>query len=535
MDKLKIKYSCLNPRFVRNRYTGETFIANCGVCKACLTRLANAASYKCRLHGVDYKYQMFVTLTYDNENIPLLHAEPSQFDLEVATGHSSIIDSCQSYDLYDVTERFNSTTFGGQVVARCFVKPSYLKSLQDKYKYFGDRIPYLSVYDSQCFLKRFRKILKKYSNEKITYYIVGEYGPVHFRPHFHVLFFFNSDQTLSAFGQALREAWKLGRIDYSLSRGKCAQYVAKYVNCNCNIPRVYTSRALRPFAHHSRNFAKSLFTIKKQEIYEASPKAFDESCVQVFGSDSDVYPWRSVVSLFYPKCKRFNSSTYSELSYTYTILSTAQSAYSLKKVSDLVNVVLNDIIDFHHDSQSVYTTLNKVSSFSREYISAFICNLIFPLDKDGFPVLDFDFSKLTTKEIELYKNRIASIFYCSNHFLKFCCDGDCHKTDLMLHKIIDFYNHRDYLNLKRQYQLQEEFADKYIQGDISYLYTLYDNVPIEVDDAGVRYFSLNDYEVYLYDSLYLFEPYQEFVAYVNDEWSKNVKHKYLNDQNEIFV
>lgn len=535
MDNLKIKYSCLNPRFVRNRYTGETFIANCGVCKACLTRLANAASYKCRLHGADYKYQMFATLTYDNENIPLLHAEPSQFDYEVATEHSQIVDTCQSYDLYDVTERFNNTTFGGQVVARCFVKPSYLKSLQDKFKYFADRIPYLSVYDSQCFLKRFRKILKKYTNEKITYYLVGEYGPVHFRPHFHVLFFFNSDQTLQAFGQALREAWKLGRIDFSLSRGKCAQYVAKYVNCNCNIPRVYSARSVRPFAHHSRNFAKSLFTSKKKEIYAATPKSFDEACSTVFGSDADVYPWRSIVSLFYPKCKKFNSSTYSELSYTYSILSTAQSAYSLKKVSDLTNAVLKDIIDFHHDSQSVYTTLNKVSSFSREYISAFICNLIFPLDNDGFPVLDFDFSKLTSKEIKSYKNRIASIFYCSNHFLKFCCDGDSHKTDMMLHKIIDYYHHRDYLNLKRQYQLQEQYAEKYIQGDISYLYSLYDNVPIEIDDAGVRYFSLNDYEVYLYDSLYHFEPYQEFVSYVNDEWSKNVKHKYLNDQNEIFV
>lgn len=105
----------------------------------------------------------------------------------------------------------------------------------------------------------------------------------------------------------------------------------------------------------------------------------------------------------------------------------------------------------------------------------------------------------------------------------------------MLHKIIDYYKHRDYLNLKHQYQLQEQYADKFIQGDISYLYTLYDNVPIEEDDDGVRYFSLNDYEVYLYESLYLFEPYQEFVSYINEEWSKNVKHKFLNDQNEIFV
>ncbi len=531
----RIKYSCLNPRIVRNRYSGDIFVANCGVCKACLTRLANEASYKCRLHGANYKYQMFATLTYDNENIPLLHAEPSQFDIEVATEHSLTVDDCQSYDLYDVTERFNKTSFGGQVVARCFVKPSYLKSLQDKFKYFGDRIPYLSVYDSQCFLKRFRKALNKYSDEKITYYLVGEYGPVHFRPHFHVLFFFNSDKTLQAFGKALSQSWTLGRIDYSLSRGKCAQYVAKYVNCNCNIPRVYSARSVRPFAHHSRDFAKSVFTSKKKEIYEATPKSFDEACSEVFGNDVDVYPWRSIVSLFYPKCKRFNSSNYSELSFTYQILRRAQRAYKLQKVSEIVNAVFKDIIAFHHDYKSVYTIKNKVSFTTREYISAFICNLISPLDRYGFPVLDFDFSKLSLYELEKYKIRIASIFYCSNHFFKFCCDGDWSKTDMMLLKIIDFYNHRDYLNLKHQYQIQEQFADKYIQGDISYLYTLYDNVPIEEDDSGVRYFSLNDYEVYLYDSLFLFEPYQDFVAYINEEWSKNVKHKYLNDQNEIFV
>lgn len=70
-----IKLSCLRPRIVKNKYTGETFTSGCGTCKACLMRLANRAAYQCALQENDYKYCMFVTLTYDNENIPLLQIQ----------------------------------------------------------------------------------------------------------------------------------------------------------------------------------------------------------------------------------------------------------------------------------------------------------------------------------------------------------------------------------------------------------------------------------------------------------------------------
>ena len=62
---------------------------------------------------------------------------------------------------------------------------------------YGDNlIPFLNYVDVQNYIKRLRKYLFKKlgSYETLHFYAVGEYGPVHFRPHFHLLLFSNSDE-----------------------------------------------------------------------------------------------------------------------------------------------------------------------------------------------------------------------------------------------------------------------------------------------------------------------------------------------------
>lgn len=266
--------SCLRPRRVRNKYTGEVFTVGCGTCPACLTRLANKASYMCSLQEADYKYCMFVTLTYSDDYIPLMRLETEFTHQNVDSLVTDGVSVFQTYDCVDVTPRFDKKIFG-EVVAKCNCTPFYITQVQHKVKVraLGD-IPYLSRYDAQCFMKRFRKHLTKYSNEKISYYLVGEYGPVHFRPHFHILFYFNTQQTLENFRQVLYKSWTFGRVDYSLSRGKANSYVAKYVNCAHSIPRIYTDRSIRPFCLHSQNFALGFYKSQKKEIYENVPKSF---------------------------------------------------------------------------------------------------------------------------------------------------------------------------------------------------------------------------------------------------------------------
>ena len=88
-------------------------------------------------------------------------------------------------------------------------------------------------------IKRLRRHLDQYTNEKISFYAVGEYGPVHFRPHFHILLFFNSQEIVDVLRECHNKSWKFGRSDIQCSNGGCASYVASYVNSLASAPPLY--------------------------------------------------------------------------------------------------------------------------------------------------------------------------------------------------------------------------------------------------------------------------------------------------------
>jgi hypothetical protein len=91
--------------------------------------------------------------------------------------------------------------------------------------------------------------------EPLHFYAVGEYGPVHFRPHYHLLLFTNSDQVSQVLRYCHDKSWKLGRSDFQRSAGGAGSYVASYVNSLCAAPLLYRScRAFRPKSRASIGF-----------------------------------------------------------------------------------------------------------------------------------------------------------------------------------------------------------------------------------------------------------------------------------------
>ena len=89
-------------------------------------------------------------------------------------------------------------------------------------------IPFLNYVDVQNYIKRLRKYLfKKLGKyEMIHFYVVGEYGPVHFRPHFHLLLFSNSPEVAKVLRECHDKSWKLGRSDFQITRGGASSYVS---------------------------------------------------------------------------------------------------------------------------------------------------------------------------------------------------------------------------------------------------------------------------------------------------------------------
>ena len=516
---------CYHPKKIRNA-NGDWLSVSCGCCQACLARMSKKASYQCSLHEQDYKFCMFVTLTYSNDNIPLLRLEEFQDNG----------NNVHYYKMYDVTERLQAAqNIIGNFVSNATLTPFYLSQIRRKFHYFGNDVPYLSRYDAQCFLKRFRKHLSKITNDKITYYLVGEYGPVHFRPHFHVLFFFDSETIIQNFSKVLYKAWSLGRVDYSQSRGKCSTYVAQYVNSRNSVPRIYQDRAIRPFCLHSQKFAQRFYQDKKAEIYENENFRFTDIVRTVGSTVSNTYAWRSLVSAFFPKCRGFNSLSFPQLTFSYLLLQHAKRFYGNdKKISELTELICSDL--FSHSwkyEEFVFSSKTRTKDYFLYFVHRNItrCDDVFVISSTE---RKWRYCDLSLEQWQSIKQSVASLLYMSSHFIQFVCDGNISLASDRIRKICVFYSNRDYDNLVSQYSLQDILLSDCSDDDTSLLYYLYDNVFDRSDDAGVRYFVLNDYEVRLYRYLTEIPYYEVFKQVTSDYYNKSVKHKHLNDLNEIF-
>ena len=252
---------CLHPRIVVNPYTGQELVTGCGVCKSCLMNRANKMSFLCSLEEQDNKFCLFFTLTYAPEFMP------------EAVG---VIDKHRCIKFVSRCDRLHDR---GKVV--CVdenpehAERSYLGMMYYKMK-LNDCIGYCSVREMQLFIKRLRKYVYKKTSKSFRYYVVSEYGPKTFRPHYHGMLFTNDRQVLQVLGNGVRACWKYGRVDYSLSRGKCSSYVARYVNSTYFIPPFLGNGTSKPFSLHSWFFAQSFYRNKKKEIYENAPAEFEQ-------------------------------------------------------------------------------------------------------------------------------------------------------------------------------------------------------------------------------------------------------------------
>ena len=128
---------------------------------------------------------------------------------------------------------------------------------------------------------------------------MGEYGPVHFRPHFHLLLFFNSSEIADVLRECHNKSWKLGRSDIQRSNGGCASYVASYVNSLASAPALYRScRAFKPRSRAPLDFlrkARHLTRVKMsmRRLRRKSIRSLmDESIILMASLSAQLPPYR---------------------------------------------------------------------------------------------------------------------------------------------------------------------------------------------------------------------------------------------------
>lgn len=300
-DLLKAADHCQYRSFVTNRYTGQRIAVDCGQCDYCIHKRAQKASMRVKTAGSAFKYSYFVTLTYDNEHVPLMHCEVLHSEYEDAlsiSGNKVFGYECHSYiPVSDYqpedssrlrhiffTQVQGTVPFDREIKEYVPVKDNWFLSMDairsfiqktqsvDNSVYpaaeqygLGNLIPFLNYVDVQNYIKRLRKHLKTSlgSYETLHFYAVGEYGPVHFRPHYHILLFTNSKEISEVLRECHDKSWKLGRSDFQIARGGASSYVASYVNSLSSAPLLYRScRAFKPRQRASLGF------FEKGEVFE---------------------------------------------------------------------------------------------------------------------------------------------------------------------------------------------------------------------------------------------------------------------------
>lgn len=450
----------------------------CGKCEACRMQKSSMQSLKCKLESLTHKHTFFVTLTYDAKHLPMMVAY-SPDDM------ANRMKEKRHFYFFDVTNR----TPEGEILSECDMSFHELSMLQKKCN-LGEELPYLSVRDLQLFMKRLRKNLSFISDEKIRYYAVGEYGPVHFRPHFHLMLWFSDEKIAEVLSENLHKAWPFGRIDSQESQGKSASYVAGYLNGFSYLPSVFKAGKIKPFSVHSFFLGEKFLKNTKEEVYKMPVKDFVTRCVNLDGINSKFSMWRTFKTAYFPRCPRYAQLSHSLRLYSYLTYGAASEIFG--KISPLLQA--KRIVDLIKDN----------SPF-------------------GYPVIDYfrDVYFITPyigqSQYEKMVRQVYLELRISKHFLEFVCDGIDNPLHLIncVRMIEHFYDSCERLNLSHQVKLEDDFLknDSYTLEELNFLY---DNKPFDLE-------MLKNSKIYKQ-----FREEQLLKAY------NSVKHKTLNDQNKIF-
>lgn len=299
-ELLKAADHCQHRSFVTNRYTGKRIAVDCGQCDYCIHKRAQKASMRVKTAGSAFEHCWFVTLTYDNEHIPLFNCEVYNSEYDDVLSDSGVVHGYENHSLVPVSEYDcadpqqlrhifftqvqGTVPFDRELKEYAPVKDNWFLSMDairsfirktqavdnsvypvaEKYG-VDNLIPFLNYVDVQNYIKRLRKYLYQTlgSYETLHFYAVGEYGPVHFRPHYHILLFSNSKKVSEVLRQCHDKSWKFGRSDFQIARGGASSYVASYVNSLSSAPLLY--RACRSFKPRQR---ASLGFFEKGEVFE---------------------------------------------------------------------------------------------------------------------------------------------------------------------------------------------------------------------------------------------------------------------------
>jgi hypothetical protein len=197
-----------------NNSKGESQIVPCGKCNFCLQNRRNAWAFRLTYELKRAKTASFITLTYDNEHVPVKI---------IGTRPYLVLDKSELQSFHKVLKQYQS--------------------------------------------RLLRKLKIKDRKEwKIKYYSCGEYGTTYNRPHYHCIIYNLHPKVKEKL--AVNEIWKKGTIFFGTVEEASIQYVAKYVIDKEQAEDLRT----KPFANMSKGLGSNY--IDKRKTYHQSTRTF---------------------------------------------------------------------------------------------------------------------------------------------------------------------------------------------------------------------------------------------------------------------
>lgn len=522
-DFLKsLKFECLHKVQVINPSTGVNMLVPCGTCHACLLKKSYSNEIRSKVQKYTSRFAYFISLSYDVYNCPSYTITSSPLDSgfvlcnvrdsgmrtrflrdkhpKAKKGYD--LTPLQPFSFVCTKEYLERYTRQANLAIR---KHSYDKRFEHTYGYLNRR-------DLQLFMKRFRKYLYQYSNyyEQIHSYLVGEYGIDHFRPHFHLLLFFNSEKIAQNVGRALCKAWPFGRIDFSQDRGDAISYTSAYLNSFTFLPlHIRENSVIRPFGRFSNHFGWSGFkdSIEKGKQGDFS-HFFNGKSICIDGKYLSVRPWASIESsCFFEPAKSRGADVSSLYRLCYDSARVFQRPF-FKRVKKTVGSFCSAIVK---SPRFLDYIVRRVSS-AYHYVDHDLEYILYYL---GYSPGIYH-SLLTPEGIRIFHSRIYRFFRSVQNFLTtwnfsiFSLDFDENALYLALSNSLNYYHGKSYLCFKNFVENRNCYPD------------------------GLEYYFWRTTEA-LQEEMRSTPLGRRLVQYQRFEVENRVKHREINEKNRFFV
>lgn len=244
----------------------------CRKCWACQLNYSAEWATRIMLEAQKYESNWFITLTYDDDHLPILEELQTTEHWEDISGN---------VETMDVTYKNDGTQADGTLL------PEHMDT----------------------FINTLRKKFERKGHNGIKYFYAGEYGENTRRPHYHIILlncpldinlFYNthvdSNFKIHWKSKEIDEIWKKGMIDVAELEWSCAAYVARYctkkISFNSDKREYYSQLKLPEYTRSSHRMGMDYFEQHMDEIYKTDemimktvkgntgsfkpPKAFDK-------------------------------------------------------------------------------------------------------------------------------------------------------------------------------------------------------------------------------------------------------------------